>query len=74
MYSFSNVYVPLNLFQITVHTAQDASIGLFICSLIYEVQLTMQRNRACTDSYGEFTTNSNKNIQFGIFALWKTTK
>ena len=22
----------------------------------------------------EFTTNSNKNIQFGVFALWKTTK
>ena len=26
-----------------------------------------------TDSYGGLTTNSNK-IQFGIFALWKTTK
>ena len=22
-------------------------------------------------SYGKFTTNSNKNIQFGIFALWR---
>ena len=26
-----------------------------------------------TDPSGKFTTNSNKNIQFGIFALWKTT-
>ena len=25
-------------------------------------------------SYGKFTTNSNKDIQFGIFTLWKTTK
>ena len=25
-----------------------------------------------TDPSGKFTTNSNKNIQFGIFALWKT--
>ena len=25
-------------------------------------------------SYRKFSTNSNKSIQFGIFALWKTTK
>ena len=25
-------------------------------------------------SYGKFTTNSNKNMQFGVVALWKTTK
>ena len=42
--------------------------------LKYTSVTAMHCARVSLFSYGEFTTNSNKNIQFGIFVLWKTTK
>ena len=46
------------------------------CNLSTESTLKRAMHALCVllFSYGKFTTNSNKNIQFSIFALCKTTK
>ena len=54
-------------------TFQGLNVGGKVIGHVKDAMI-MHYARVLLFSYGKFTTNSNKNMQFGVFALWKTTK
>ena len=63
-----------HLQRVKIDKAKSDKVLMAIILKYMSVRI-MHCARVLLFSYGKFhTTNNNKNIQFGIFVLWKTTK